>query len=123
MRLEVEVDAVAGVAVIGAHGGLIAGELEPLRGCLGEAVDAARVVVVDCLAVDAFDGHGLRLLRDAHTRLRARLRVVAAEGGVVDRALTDAGLAEVLALQAAFPAAAARGSGRFARAARSAHAP
>jgi hypothetical protein len=119
ITLELEVDAVAGVLVVAAHGPLTGGEIEPLRRCVAKAVELAHAVVLDCLAVDELDEHGLRLLRDAHIYLGPRLRVVTARGDEIHHAVTHAGLAHVLALHDTRPdprtSAGSRGTGRFGR--------
>jgi hypothetical protein len=117
VTLDLEVDAIAGVLVVSASGSLLADGLEPLRRCIDKAIASRRPVVLDLLAVDEIDRDAVRLLRDAHSRLGTRLRVVAERGGPVHLALKHAGVAHVLALHASRPAALAAaapsGSARF----------
>jgi len=98
MELEIEVDAIAGVLVVGVTGEVVRDTADKLRECLERAMTGGRPIVVDLLGVVAMDESGVQLLLDVHAKLATRLRVVVARGGPVHARLKDAGIAHVLAL-------------------------
>jgi anti-anti-sigma regulatory factor len=99
VELEFEVDAIAGVLVVVAHGELVHSALAKLRECFDRAVTGGRPVVLDLLAVTAVDDAGVRLLLDAHGSLGRRLRIVAERDAPPHVGLKEAGIAHVLALE------------------------
>ncbi len=98
MELELDVDAIAGVLVISVRGALAGEDVEPVRRCLTQAIEAGRPVVLDLAHADRLDAEGVRALRAAHGRLATRMRVVVRRGGAIHATLKRAGLAHTLAL-------------------------